>query len=204
MRSDAHGLRSRAAGKPAAVATPRSTSTAQMHRADLASGHPTSALPSLAALGNSLGFQQCQDHISGPPPSWVLTPVLLPCCGPLMMQCCWSWMLTLERCHRSTSGFVHAVTATGLEPSTTYFYVVGSGPSLLCVRSHVSLLSWAFAPFAFGAGNSVLARIQQPLSEDQCAWQVAEGAATNAWTSWNRPSSLRSAAVAMLSAGVKL
>ena len=35
-------------------------------------------------------------------------------------------------CHCSTSGFIHSVVATGLEPSTTYYYVVGSAPDLLC------------------------------------------------------------------------
>ena len=33
---------------------------------------------------------------------------------------------------RSTSGDIHNVTISGLSPSTTYYYVVGTVPDLLC------------------------------------------------------------------------
>ncbi len=48
----------------------------------------------------------------------------------------------------STSGYVHAVVATGLKPSTTYYYVVGSAPSLLCATSKPIREFPCSAPFA--------------------------------------------------------
>ncbi len=66
----------------------------------------------------------------------VLSVNLAACCQAL-------WLSGTEHSptavEHSTSGFIHAVTATGLQPSTTYYYVVGSAPSLLCVSSTCSV-----------------------------------------------------------------